>query len=100
MYLLSYRHLSDFIKQKYDTDDIPLRQLNLNFIDAFDFYLRVDRQMKPHTVSGHIIILKKMTRRAVNQGTLSQPLRYMFQLYGKMQVRRYKIRPAEAEKGK
>lgn len=72
MYLLSYRHLSNFIKQKYYTDDIPLRQLNLNFIDAYDFYLRVDRQMKPHTVSGHIITLKKMTRRAVNQGTLKR----------------------------
>jgi len=51
-------------------EDIALDKLNLNFIDAYDFYLRVDRQMKQSTIVGHLIILKKMIHRAVHQGIL------------------------------
>jgi len=69
-YLHSYHHLFNFIRQKYGMEDIALDKLNLNFIDAFDFYLRVDRQMKQSTILGHIIILKKMVRRAIHQGIL------------------------------
>jgi site-specific recombinase XerD len=71
-YLLSYRHLFNFIRQKYDMEDIAIDKLNLNFIDAYDFYLRVDRQMKQSTIVGHLIILKKMIRRAVHQGILNR----------------------------
>ena len=71
-YLLSYRHLFNFIRQKYDMEDIAIDKLNLNFIDAYDFYLRVDRQMTQSTIVGHLIILKKMIRRAVHQGILNR----------------------------
>ena len=71
-YLRSYGHLFNFIRQKYDMEDIALDKLNLNFIDAYDFYLRVDRQMKQSTIVGHLIILKKMIRRAVHQGILNR----------------------------
>ena len=69
-YLHSYRHLFNFISQKYGMEDIALDKLNLNFIDAYDYYLRVDRQMKQNTILGHLIVLKKMIRRAVHQGIL------------------------------
>jgi len=71
-YLLSYRHLFNFIRQKYGMEDIALDKLNLNFIDAYDFYLRVDRQMTQNTILGHLIVLKKMIRRAVHQGILNR----------------------------
>jgi len=71
-YLLSYRHLLNFIRQKYVMEDIALDKLNLNFIDDYDFYLRVDRQMKQSTILGHLIILKKMIRRAIHQGMLNR----------------------------
>jgi len=71
-YLRSYRHLFNFISQKYGIEDIALDKLNLNFIDAYDFYLRVDRQMKQSTIVGHLIILKKMIRRAIHQGILNR----------------------------
>ena len=51
-------------------EDIAFDRLNLNFIDAYDYYLRVDRQMKQNTILGHLIVLKKMIRRAVHQGIL------------------------------
>ena len=71
-YLRSYRHLFNFIRQKYGMEDIALDKLNLNFIDVYDFYLRVDRQMKQSTILGHLIILKKMIRRAIHQGILNR----------------------------
>jgi site-specific recombinase XerD len=71
-YLHSYHHLLNFISQKYGIEDIALDKLNLNFIDAYDFYLRVDRQMKQSTIVGHLIILKKMIRRAIHQGILNR----------------------------
>ena len=71
-YLRSYRHLFNFIRQKYEIEDIALDKLNLNFIDAYDFYLRVDRQMTQNTILGHLIILKKMIRRTIHQGILNR----------------------------
>ena len=71
-YLRSYGHLFNFIRQKYGMEDIALDKLNLNFIDAYDFYLRVNRQMQQSTILGHLIILKKMIRRAVHQGILNR----------------------------
>ena len=71
-YLRSYHHLFNFIRQKYGLEDIALDKLNLNFIDAYDFYLRVDRQMTQNTILGHLIILKKMIRRAIHQGILNR----------------------------
>jgi len=71
-YLRSYRHLFNFLSQKYGMEDIALDKLNLNFIDAYDFYLRVDRQMTQNTILGHLIILKKMIRRAIHQGILNR----------------------------
>jgi site-specific recombinase XerD len=71
-YLRSCRHLFNFISQKYGMEDMALDKLNLNFIDAYDFYLRVDREMKQSTIVGHLIILRKMIRRAVHQGILNR----------------------------
>jgi site-specific recombinase XerD len=71
-YCLSRRHLARFIQLRYHVGDIPLHQLNYNFINAYDFYLRVDRKMSANMVLGHIIPLRKMIRRAINQDTLKR----------------------------
>lgn len=72
LYLLTYKHLANFIKQRYHMDDIALCQLTQRFIDNFDFYLRVDKRMTAHTVLNHIIPLRKMIRRAISQDTLKR----------------------------
>lgn len=69
-YVYSYNHLAAFLQQKYGSEDIPLHHLDANFYDAFDLYLRADCGMMQKTVHGHLYHLKKMTRRAVSQGTL------------------------------
>ena len=69
-YVLSCKHLLSFLRDKYETDDMPLRSLDMKFIDAYDLYLRKDKGMMQKTLHQHVYILKKMTKRAVSQGTL------------------------------
>ena len=69
-YLTSYNHLSVFLQTKYEVEDVTLRSLNLNFYDAYDLFLRTDRGLQQKTVHQHLYILKKITRRAFNQGTI------------------------------
>lgn len=69
-YLLTYKHLSNFIRMKYNSEDVPLISLTHKFINDFDFYLRVEKRMQASTVLGHMIALKKIITRSINQGTL------------------------------
>lgn len=69
-YTVLYKHLSHFLQSKYDMKDIPLKQLTYSFIEEFDFYLRMEKRHSPSTIGGNMILLKKMVRRAINQGTL------------------------------
>ena len=70
VYRLSYSHLSVFLRKKYDVEDVSLRSLDLDFYDAYDLFLRTDKGMQQKTVHEHMTILKKITRRAFNQGTV------------------------------
>ena len=69
-YLRSYKHLAAFIKEKKGVEDITLRSLDKVFYDDFELFLCKDCGMKSKTVHEHLYRLKKMTRRAVSQGTL------------------------------
>jgi integrase len=72
VYKLSYRYLLAFLQKRYGTDDISLRSLDLDFYDNYDLFLRTDKGLAQKTVHQHLHILKKMTRRAVGQGTLKR----------------------------
>lgn len=69
-YGVTYNHLLAFIRKKYDADDVTLRSLDLRFYEDFDLFLRTDRGLQQKTVHQHLYTLKKMTKRAFNQGTL------------------------------
>ena len=66
----SYNILASFVKKKEEKEDVALRSLDREFYDDFEIFLRTDREMKPKTVHEHLYRLKKMTKRAVSQGTL------------------------------
>lgn len=69
-YLNSYRHLAAYMNGKLGVEDIPLRALDKTFYDGFEVFLGSDRGLKPKSVHEHLYRLKKMTMRAVSQGTL------------------------------
>lgn len=66
----SYNHLAAFVQQKYGQEDVTLRSLDKTFYDDFDLFLRTECDMMQKTVHEHLYRLKKMTKRAVSQGTL------------------------------
>ena len=69
-YISVYKQTERFLQVHYSMEDIPLRQLELSFIEKFDSFLRIEQGFTAHTVSGYTIILRKMIRRAISQGTL------------------------------
>ncbi len=69
-YVRSYNHLRDFVQERCGQEDITLRSLDREFYDAFDLFLRTERRLQQKSVHEHLYRLKKMTVRAVNQGTL------------------------------
>jgi integrase len=69
-YCNAYRHLSEFLQKKYHIRDMSFRQLTFSFIEAYDFYLRVELKMKPNTVLRSIIPLRKIVRMAQNRGLI------------------------------
>jgi site-specific recombinase XerD len=69
-----YKQVERFLHVHYGMEDIPLRQLELSFIEKFDSYLRIDRGCTAYTVSSYTIILRKMIRRAISQGILRKNL--------------------------
>lgn len=69
-YVRSYNRLRKFVQNKLSREDVTLRSLDMNFYDAYDLYLRSECGMQQKTVHERLYHLKKMTVRAVNQGTL------------------------------
>ena len=69
-YVRSYNHLREFVQRKCGQEDITLRRLDREFYDAFDLFLRTEHRLQQKSVHEHLYRLKKMTVRAVDQGTL------------------------------
>ena len=62
--------LSKTWKEKRGIEDVLLRNLDRVFYDDFELFLRTNRNLSPKTVHEHLYRLKKMTMRAVSQGTI------------------------------
>ena len=71
-YCNAYSHLADFLQKKYHVRDMSFNQLTFSFIEAYDFYLRVDLKMKPNTILGYIIPFRKVVRIALNKGFITR----------------------------
>ena len=69
-YTNTFRHLSMFLKEKYRLSDMPIKQIDGNFIEDFDMYMRTVRHFKPRTILGHINRLKSVMMLAVFRGII------------------------------
>lgn len=64
------RHLCEFVPKVYHRDDIPLKELNLTFINNFEYFLRTEKKCRTNTVWGYMIGLKHVISIARNSGAL------------------------------
>ena len=66
----SLNHLIRFIRKKYNTSDVPFSKLDLSFIEACDFYLRVELKLKSNTILGIVRHIRKMIKLAIAEGII------------------------------
>ena len=69
-YTNTYRHLATFLKDKYRLSDMPVKQMDENFIEDFDMYMRTVKRFMPKTILGHVNRLKSVMMLAVFRGII------------------------------
>lgn len=62
--------LREYVKQQYKLKDIALSQLDKAFIEGFEYYLTIDRGLKPSTIAGTLSTLQSIVLQAVRRGYL------------------------------
>ena len=70
-YCTLLKHVENYIKQEYNRSDVFLKELNLAFINGFEYYLRTERKCSTNTVWVYMIALKHIVSIARNSGQLS-----------------------------
>jgi len=63
-------HIREFLPHTYRREDIPLKELNLTFINDFEYFLRTEKKCRTNTVWGYMIVLKHIVSIARNNGRL------------------------------
>lgn len=67
-----YKHLQNFLDQRYNVKDIALKELTIAFIKDFDMYLRTDRHCCNNTVWLYMGPLRTMISIAIDNEWLSR----------------------------
>ena len=63
-------HIREFLPHTYKREDIPLKELNLTFINDFEYFLRTKKKCRTNTVWDYMIVLKHIVSIARNDGRL------------------------------
>jgi len=69
-YETCYKHVRDFIRYKYDKEDIPLQKLDFVFLNDFEFYLKTIRNNGHNSAIQYIKNFKKIVHLAIANGHL------------------------------
>lgn len=69
-YETTTKRLKEFIQHKYGRDDIRLNELNYEFVNGFDLFLKTTRECKPNTVARTMRRFKTIVIFARNSGYL------------------------------
>lgn len=69
-YQIVYGHVSRYIREERGLEDMALCKLGSAFVDRFDRYLRVKRELSPNTVWGYMITLKHILTLAREEGRM------------------------------
>lgn len=78
-------HLEAFLKWKFKKVDHPLEELNLQFLDDFEYYLKTEKKQEQITINKTIQRLRAPIKQAISEGYLD---RDPFILYKSKTVRK------------
>lgn len=62
--------LREYVQKRYKLKDIALSQLDKAFIEGFEYYLTIDRGLKPSTIASTLSTLQSIVLQAVRRGYL------------------------------
>jgi integrase len=65
-------HLEAFLKWKFKKTDFPLEELNLQFLDDFEYYLRTEKKQAQITINKTIQRLRTPIKQAISEGYLDR----------------------------
>jgi len=71
-YETTRKHIKDFLLHKYKRTDISLKELNIEFISDFEFYLKTQKQIDLNTNAKYIKNLKKIINECVAKNWLQK----------------------------
>ncbi|MBG6110972.1 integrase [Flavobacterium sp. CG_9.10] len=65
-------HLEAFLKFKFKKTDYPLEELNLQFLDDFEYYLRTEKKQAQITINKTTQRLRTPIKQAISEGCLDR----------------------------
>ena len=68
----AYNDVESFIKFSLTKKDIPLTELNLNFLEQFEYYLKTEKNNKQVTLNKTIQRFRKPIKNAISEGYLER----------------------------
>ena len=71
-YLTTRKHRYNFLRYKYDLEDIPLRSLTMKFMTDLTFYFSTVLRLKVSAYNDYLILLHKMTRLSLKRHILKR----------------------------
>ena len=86
-YRITCQHLKDFLQYKYGVTDIPFGQVDFAFLEAYNYYLKVNLQLSACSVNHYIKLFRTVIRRAINKGLVFQDPFFDYK-YEQVMVRR------------
>lgn len=72
VYTNAYRHMKEFLQEKYNLTDIPFGKIDTPFVEAYFHYLKIDLKMTARTVKTNMNPFRQAVVRACNKGVLRQ----------------------------
>ena len=69
-YEINLKHVQEFIRKKYRQEDIPLKEIDNDFVTGFEMYLKIDRNCSHNTTLKYIKNLKKIIRLSIAKGSI------------------------------
>ena len=68
----TYRHIQNFIKKKYDEDDLEIKYIDYKFITDLIMYFKIDMGVGHNTAMKYLKNLKKIIRIAIARGIINR----------------------------
>jgi len=64
---IAKKHLKEFVRYKYNVDDMEFRELNYEFVKDYEFYLKTVKNISNNTAVKYITNFKKIVLRAIDK---------------------------------